>query len=237
MKKQLLAWKKEFSELWDKTSLMSRILIGAGISLSTALFFSRTLSRPLAAEVKALSKKMPSEAADAQEVSDLEEQSRELGQSAETWKEKAESTRLSFLADAEELPDILNTVRKLVTNNELALGSEELIHGDGGDGKIQGKAAAGSSRKTTPDENALEPPAKNILPGIGRRKYRYKLYGGYGSLLGFLREMDGISKSIEINNFSIEKNADGITASDGTQRILAMSFDMTIFFQQKGDTP
>lgn len=223
MKKQLKIWKDEFFRYYDRTSVMTRIIIGALLSFGTAYFLTQKVIKPQNAQLKALKQKFQNlEVIDDVEIqtADLKNKQRKAGMYLEGLKKANEKLALSMgsLSRDEVGKNILD-LRFLMDKNSLRILSEERI--------IPVKQ---QRRRSSRVKQKADTRIKISFPSsMGCESSRFELLGSYQDLRRFFMDVRKAQNLFFINNICIRGSKETITdRSFKEHRALRCTFEVHI---------
>ncbi len=201
MNKQLKIWREDFLRYWNRTSLIMRILIGAGISFVIIYAGSKYVTKPMAKEIKAIKKKLDDIAGSgvALQIQEMQRQKKELSR-----KLKDEKTLYENALDCEtalevsESGKVIIDLRQLLNECDVKLLNEEkLTNATVKTSKKKKKRGKKTEKKI---DYHMRPQVPSCLSTVG---YHFKVIGQFKNIKKFLLTMNSISHVFIANNIAI----------------------------------
>lgn len=227
MNKQLKIWRDDFLRYYNRTSIVTRIMIGAVLSFVIAYFLINKVIKGQNAELKSLKQKYQAmeiiDDIDIQ-VADLKNKQRKSTMQLEALK-KANAVlaaELGSLSKGEVGKNILD-LRYLIDQNSLRIVSEERA-------VIQKK-----SRRRNIGKKEIDSRVKIAFPAsMSSESYHFKLLGSYRNLQNFFMEVRNAQSLFFINNIAVRRSQEMLTDKNFNQyRALECVFEVHVPFHKE----
>ncbi len=219
--RQLKIWRDDFLRYYHKTSLMTRIVIGAALSFGAAQLLLNKVIRPQNRELAELGRKHQSmEVVEDVElaVADLKNKQRKINMQLESLREinrNLAETRGTLSRN--EIGKSILELRLLIDRNELRILSEERL--------VEKKNARRSRKKKTPDTRIV----MRLPASMGCESYRFKVLGSYRHLRHFLLDAFSTDVLFFLNNIKVSRSDELITDRNLNQyKALRCEFEIHI---------
>ncbi|MDD5598127.1 MAG: hypothetical protein PHV82_09290 [Victivallaceae bacterium] len=236
MKKQLKIWKADFERYWDKTSLITRILIGAAVSLALTYVVINKVNRPLSKEVEKERKAISDTAVVDGAIyllEDLKRKRDKINADLKIWEKKFENAKdcESSLTQLES-GKVIIAVRELFYKNNLKLINEQKINKDVP--ALKNKSSYHSRHKTEKPDDHIKLEAPEYIEHVS---YQIKAYGRFPDIKNFLFNLNENSHVFVINNITfIEAQLPAFDHKFQRQKAVEINFELHIPYLKNTDS-
>lgn len=229
--KQLKIWKEDFLRYYSKTSLLTRIIMGALVSYGIFYVSSHYFLTPAKKEIKVLQEKLEKISVTGDVdilIKDLKNRQKKAEKFLQTLCEQ--NNELTQQYGSLSIGDVGKTLvdfRLLIDSNELKIISEECIL------PVVVKKKKKSAKKTEPVSTRI---TLELPESMASEGYQFKVLGTYANIQAFLSEIYDAKIVCFLNNLSIVQSITPIVDKDFRQhKALECSFELHIPYRKGGE--